>query len=196
MIGLIAAATALGAELGVVIELHAVEGSGREAERAAGRRAMAAALARAGAPPPVEGHETDGRPLWPHGWTGSVAHRAGRAVVAVTTADRMVGVDVERAAALPLDDAVVVLDQRERGAATSAAMATVIWSAKESAFKAWSTAAGGLTGVDPVDIHIDVDGQRIRASASGGLAGHPPLAGAIVDVDDVILTVLVGVTRC
>ena len=171
------AVAALGTALGVVIEVEAVAGSGAEADRAAGRRAMAAALSRAGAPRPVEGHEPDGRPRWPAGWSGSVAHGAGWAVAAVTSADRMVGVDVERAGALALEDAVLVLDERERevasAAADPAAMATVLWSAKESAFKAWSTAAGGLAGVDPVDIHIDIAGvadPRLGIRRTGGSA--------------------------
>ena len=190
------AVAALGTRLGVVIEVEPVTGSGTEADRAAGRRAMATALSRAGAPRPVEGHEPDGRPRWPAGWSGSVAHGAGWAVAAVTRTGRPVGVDVERAGALALEDAVLVLDERERAAAAAApdaaAMATVLWSAKESAFKAWSTAAGGLAGVDPVDIHIDVTATQLRATASGGLAGQPSLAGAAIEAGGVIVTVLVG----
>jgi len=190
------AVAALGTALGVVIEAEAITGTGPSADRAAGRRAKAAALARAGGPPPVEGHEPDGRPRWPAGWSGSVAHGAGWAVVAVIRADRTVGVDVERAGALGLEDAALVLDEREREVAAAAPdpaeMATVIWSAKESAFKAWSSAAGGLAGVDPVDIHIEVDGARLRATATGGLRGQPVLDGARIDAGGVVVTLLVG----
>jgi 4'-phosphopantetheinyl transferase EntD len=199
-------ATALGVRHGVTIGLAEIVGDGRTAERAAGRAAARTAFDRAGAPGlGVLGNAPDGRPRWPRGWAGSISHGAGVAVAAVGRRDRAVGIDVERSGALPVEDAEAVLAPTEMELATRAAepafVTTVIWSAKETAFKAWSGACGGLTGVNPVDILIDVDFRAgsVRARPGRGLIGHPAslglLKGGFAMVDEVLLTVMTGRTR-
>jgi 4'-phosphopantetheinyl transferase EntD len=84
-----------------------------------------------------------------------------------------VGVDLELLGALDLDDARVVLDRTELSEVTSSNLdPTILWSAKESAFKAWSHATGGdLDAVDPTDMHVSL-------TRGGGLdvTAHGPLA--------------------
>jgi 4'-phosphopantetheinyl transferase EntD len=142
-------------------------GTGRAADRRAATEAVAAALAASGADErTLLGHGTDGRPLWPTGWSGSISHGAGIAiaVAAPATAGRVgIGVDVESVCGLSVEDARVVLsaDEIARVAAGSPHDPTIVWSAKEAAFKAWSHAAGPLPPVDPVDIAVSVTHRRL-----------------------------------
>jgi 4'-phosphopantetheinyl transferase EntD len=159
-------------------------GRSRAADRAAGLAAAAESLRVAGCThAAVLGHAADGRPLWPPGFTGSIAHADGVAVAAAVaigaTAPAGVGVDVEHAGALPAADATAVLDADERRVVSRHGapddVATLLWSAKEAAFKAWSTATeGGLGDVDPVDIHVELDEARgaVRVVANGSLAAR------------------------
>jgi 4'-phosphopantetheinyl transferase EntD len=200
------AVTALGVRHCVTIGLAEIVGEGRGAERLAGRAAARTAFDRAGAAGlGVLGNAPDGRPQWPAGWAGSISHGAGVAVAAVGFRHRAVGIDVERSGALPLEDAVAVfapaeLEQAAR-AAHPAAVTTIIWSAKEAAFKAWSGACGGLTGVDPIDILIRADFRdgSLRARPGPGLNKRPErlghLVGGFAMVETVLLTVVTGRIR-
>ena len=174
------------ARMGIAIAFDVVDGEGRTADRAAGLRVAAVAMFEAtGARPEIAGHHPDGRPRWPDAATGSIAHAGGIALAAVracrsSTRSRVVGVDIEIAGALPATDAGLVLDATERAAVAADRrpdhLATMIWSAKEAAFKAWCEATdGGLGTVDPVDIHVEFgplrDGLRaVRVHANGSLA--------------------------
>ena len=140
-----------------------IEQPGRRADSAAADAAVAVAVAALGLDValPIARHD-DGRPAWPRGVTGSMAHAGHVAVAAVARGDAptdAVGIDVEVAGALPAIDAVAVLAPAEQAeVATHAApdeRATLVWAAKEAAYKAWSTGTGGaLVDVDPVEIHI------------------------------------------
>jgi len=169
-----AAVAGLGAALGVV----AVAGPGgrgdRRADRTAGLDVARRALRAAGGDGlGVVGHHDDGRPCWPDGWTGSIAHTDTCAVAAVSATHQppAIGIDVEHRRGLTLDEAELVLGPDELAVAAGSGdpsdIATLLWSAKEAAFKAWSTLAGGLTGVDPVDIRIDLgDGGANQNNAA------------------------------
>ena len=196
------AVSALGSEVGATIGAARVAGTERIAERTAGLDAARQAFDLAGATGlEVLGHEADGRARWPEGWTGSISHAGGVAVAAVTpTAERRgIGIDIEEVGALDPTDAELVLDPSERAAvaaaADPAALATLIWSAKEAAFKAWSNAGGGMAGIDPVEIHVEIDPASrlvsVHPSASLVLA-YPaavPMTGIFTTVD--ALSVLV-----
>jgi 4'-phosphopantetheinyl transferase EntD len=190
---------------GVALVFAEVREPGRAGDTAAGRRAASAALDRLDADAPglaggtIAGHTAgrgeigrhdDGRPAWPAGLTGSIAHAGGLAVAAVarpvrtaaadpvrSAGERAVGVDVEVAGALPAADAALVLDPGERAEVAQSPhpdrLATLLWSAKEAAYKAWHTATdGGLVGVDPVDIHVE-----LVHSGPAGRTDPPPAAG-------------------
>jgi 4'-phosphopantetheinyl transferase EntD len=207
--GLAEALDRLGRRLGVSVGLDAIRGAGRGAERDAGAGAAARALAGAGcAEPALLGHEDDGRPSWPAGFTGSIAHADGMAVAAASTraACHALGIDVERRAALPATDAVAVLDADENASvaahADPDALATLLWSAKEAAFKAWSTAtAGGLGRVDPVDVHVEIDetAGAVEVTARGALraATEPvgPVRGAFETTSGHLLVLVTAPSR-
>jgi 4'-phosphopantetheinyl transferase EntD len=177
----------------------AVDGCGREAERAAGRaaaRAVDAAVIR---------YAPDGqRPIHTKGRAGSIAHTATEAVAVGgdTACVRALGVDVELSAALAVDDARLVLGADEQSFvddhARPAWAATLLWSAKESAFKAWSHATDGRLGpVDPVDIEVTVDevAGTFRVDARGALGsvvrGLLPSPGYFAEADGRLLTLVV-----
>jgi 4'-phosphopantetheinyl transferase EntD len=179
-----------------------VLGPSRADERAAGRHAARLAFEKAGALElEVLGNHPDGRARWPVGWTGSISHDDEIAVAAVASVEShtAVGIDIERDGALAVRDAELVLIKDELAAARRRpapdSAVTLVWSAKESAFKAWSTALGGLSGVDPLEIRIDVDWaqQSLLATATGALAAGrpvPPLRGAFAVAGGHVITVL------
>jgi 4'-phosphopantetheinyl transferase EntD len=201
-----AAVAQLAARAGVTAALAPVDGPGRLAQRAAGAHAAATALTAAGcAGGTVRGHADDGRPLWPEPFTGSIAHTDDDAIAAICRQGpscTALGVDIELSGALGAADAQLVLDRRERevvGHGNRADWtATLIWSAKESAFKAWSTAtAGGLDTVDPADIHVELDEDArtftVEASGQLGKAVRPcgDVVGAYTEAEGRIVTMVV-----
>jgi 4'-phosphopantetheinyl transferase EntD len=199
---LAAALHALGDRLDVAVALTAVHGDGRAAERAASDATAIEALHAAGCDhAQAPGRADDGRPVWPAGYTGSIAH-AGRVCVAVAVpVERAaaVGIDIEVHAALAATDARLVMHATEQARIDTHpapdARATLTWSAKEAAFKAWSAATDGRLGVvDPVDIHVDADEPTgvLRVTAHGPLqavtAAIGPLRGAFVVADGYVIT--------
>jgi len=145
------------------------------------------------------GRAADGRPLWPPGTTGSISH-AGRVAIAVAgPAGRAIGVDLEIAGALPAVDAAEVLDDAEAAGIGldpwPDRLATRVWSAKEAAFKAWSTALGGLNDVDPRQIHVELV-PDVRVTATGSLADRTrsvgPLIGTSLERGSWVVSLVVG----
>jgi 4'-phosphopantetheinyl transferase EntD len=202
----------LGARLpaAVAVAAERVTDPGRDGERAAGRRAAQRALHAAGCDGErAIGRAPDGRPLWPAGFTGSVAHTRTSAVAAVAAVGGLagsdepdavaaLGIDIETSAALDPRDAALVLDDRERalvGAHRDPAwLATLLWSAKEAAFKAWSVQIGGLEGVDPLDIHVDVDERTGAVTVTGcgrlETTVPGPAVGHYAESDGLVLTLV------
>ena len=198
------ALAAVAARVGGNAASVSVDGGSRDAERAAGERATAVALAAAGSPDHrLAGRAADGCPRFPSGYAGSIAHAAGVAVAVVaprTPAHAAVGIDVEVSGALCVHDAELVLDPRERALVAAHPRpdwsATLLWSAKEAAFKAWSAATGGLGRVDPVDISVTVDEQAatVEVVATGPLRQVVDPFGAAVgaygEADGLLLTLV------
>jgi 4'-phosphopantetheinyl transferase EntD len=187
----------LASRAGVRGALVTVNGSGHEAQRAAGERAASLLGAT------LRGRGDDGRPLWDDEVVGSIAHTDDEAVAIVASSRTCVavGVDLERAAALPHTDARLVLDERECAALDDHAqpdwLATLVWSAKEAAFKAWSSATNGALGtVNPVDIHVDVDerAKTLTVDAAGTLGsvvkGLVPSRGFYAEAGGRVLTLV------
>ena len=127
----------------------------RRAEFALGRKASHEALIRAGAPATELVHSLqatpDRRPLWPLGWTGSISHsvdpasgaRVLEAIVAPTSKAIGLGIDWESLSRMQTAPALWnrVSDPEERivlcsHLASEEVQAAVIFSAKESLFKA------------------------------------------------------------
>lgn len=138
-----------------------------------------------------------GRPRWPAGIVGSIAHTSTLAVVGVAPNDGLaaVGVDLEVAGALEPADAAYVLSPHEQQLVDTHSspswLATALWCAKEAAFKAWcGWADDALDGTDPLDVAIAVQGMRFTAGGVGRLASLPSLDGQwSLSVGDLLLTV-------
>ena len=125
----------------------------RKREFLAGRAAAGEALGRLGMEQPgLPARAEDGRPLWPPGITGSISHsRQYCAAVAAYSCDfAAIGIDIEEGGRVDRAIAerlftVQELDFLERGAAKLPlpVARTVIFSAKESAYKAVYGLRGG-----------------------------------------------------
>lgn len=126
----------------------------RQCEFLAGRLCAAQALHNAGNHFSLLGRDPlTGRPQWPNGWHGSITHSHGQAAAVVAPADtwRGIGLDLERLIATQRAQRLrhAVLGETEQhwlkstNAENDARILTLIFSAKESLFKALNP----LTGV-------------------------------------------------
>jgi 4'-phosphopantetheinyl transferase EntD len=129
-----------------------------------------------------------GAPQWPPGIVGSITHCAGYRAAAVARADDIVtiGLDAEPDDALPdgVLGVVSLPDERVRLRDLAEAVSAICWdrvlfSAKESVYKAWFPLTRRWLGFDEADITIGVaDGTfRARLLVPGPMAGGRPLTG-------------------
>ncbi|MFI6165533.1 4'-phosphopantetheinyl transferase superfamily protein [Nocardia sp. NPDC051052] len=124
---------------GTWIEFHAVPWPHGPAQQfAAGRRAAAAALAAAGCADRVVHRESDGRPRFPDGFAGSIAHTDHLAVAVVARGAEAVGIDLENAEISPRVTEFVLREPERRALLAPAGAYTPreLFAAKEAAFKA------------------------------------------------------------
>ncbi|BFU44835.1 4'-phosphopantetheinyl transferase family protein [Krasilnikovia sp. MM14-A1004] len=149
---------------------HAV--AKRRTEFAAVRWCARAALARLGVAPEPILPGARGAPGWPAGIVGSMTHCAGyrAAVVARRGPVRTIGVDAEPAAALPdgVLDAIALPDEAAMVADLAAADPAVPWdrllfSAKESVYKAWFPVAGTFLEFHQARLSIDAAAGEFTA---------------------------------
>ena len=168
--------------------------------RACGR----AALARLGLPARAIPSGPRGEPLWPAGVVGSITHCDGFRACAVAWASDIasIGVDAEADAALPdglLAD-IALPEERERLAVLSRAHPGRHWdrllfSAKESVYKAWFPIAEKWLGFEDATVTIDPDEGTLSARLlvpgpafqGGELSGF---SGRWAVADGVILTAI------
>ena len=145
---------------------------GRRREFMTTRRCARVALGRLGVPagPILTGPNRE--PLWPGGIVGSLTHCTGyrAAVVARDTDLASVGIDAEPHAALPADVLRLVTSAGERDhlAGLAAADPAVHWdrllfSAKESVYKAWHPLTARWLGFDEAVLTIDPSEQTFTA---------------------------------
>jgi 4'-phosphopantetheinyl transferase EntD len=128
------------------------------------------ALARAGIQPaPIRPGPT-GAPLWPAGIVGSMTHCDGYRAAAVGRAGRFaaIGIDAEPHEVLPGGVLPRVAGESERTALTRLATVApelcwdrILFSVKESVYKAWWPATGRRLGFSDVDVELDVSGSFI-----------------------------------
>lgn len=165
-------------------ELAIVAGAStqRRREFATGRICAHRAVRMLGAEEAPILRRTDGAARWPAGVLGSITHCAGycSAAVAWTREIHAIGIDAEPHAAIDDDAFAAVSTAAERAAvrALRASIADLHWdcvtfSAKESAFKAWSSHAPLPFTMDEVSVAVDPSGW-FRACQPGG-------GGATVD---------------
>jgi 4'-phosphopantetheinyl transferase EntD len=126
------------------------------------------ALARAGVRPAPIMPGPSGSPLWPTGVVGSMTHCDGYRAAAVGRADTFaaIGIDAEPHEVLPAGVLRRVASESERTAlAGLAAVAPefcwdrMLFSAKESVYKAWFPATGRRLGFCDAEVDLDVSGR-------------------------------------
>ncbi|HEX9043290.1 MAG TPA: 4'-phosphopantetheinyl transferase superfamily protein [Trebonia sp.] len=157
----------------------------RRREFATGRHCARTALAALGVAPAPVLRGAKGAPLWPPGIVGSITHCAGYRAVAVARARDMlaIGVDAEPDEDLPhgVLNIVSLPGERERLRALAAAAPGTCWdrllfSAKESVYKAWFPLTGRWLGFEDADITVNADGTfDARLPADAADAGGFPL---------------------
>ncbi|MEU9802642.1 4'-phosphopantetheinyl transferase superfamily protein [Streptomyces sp. NPDC051000] len=184
---------------------------GRVREFATGRHCARQALARFGIPPGPILRDAHGAPLWPDRIKGSITHCCGyrAAAVAEESSVGAIGIDAEPHTALPpgvLGRISVPYEAegirgllRER---PGVRWDRLLFSAKESAYKAWQFPPPWLRGggdqqeLDFRDIVVSFDVARgafmARITAGGPAPTEPHLAGRwLAGVDLLVTTVVV-----
>jgi 4'-phosphopantetheinyl transferase EntD len=153
----------------------------RRAEFTAVRVLARQALAKAGFPPAAVVPGPSREPLWPDGVVGSMTHCDGYRGCAVARTDVIaaVGIDAEPHQALPDGVLPLVATESERAALAGLERAdrTIFWerilfSAKESVFKAWFPATGSWLGFQQAEVTIEPDGAfTARLGVPGPVVG-------------------------
>lgn len=141
---------------------NAVESRRREFITA--RRCAREALAKLGYPPAPIRSGPKREPQWPSGVVGSITHTSGlrAAAVALQSAVASIGVDAEQNCPLAdgIEEKITVADEVEMLAALACAFPATHWnrilfSAKESIYKAWYPLTGRWLGFE--DAHLIID---------------------------------------
>lgn len=169
----------------------------RQAEFAAGRRAARAAMAQLGAVPCAVPMGPDRAPRWPPGILGSISHGGGVCLSAVARIGRLaaLGIDIEPDEDLPADlwDEVLSPDEAawcHDGPAPGRA-ARLIFSAKESAYKAQYPLSRQLFGFDGMAVSVTADRLTVRFTrAAGPFRAGDMLGGRSVRARGLILTAI------
>lgn len=158
----------------------------RRREFITARRCAREALAKLGhAPVPI--HAGPKRePLWPAGVVGSITHTIGfrAAAVAAQSVLASIGIDTEQNAPLPagVEETITVSREPEMLAALSHSFPGIHWgrllfSAKESVYKAWYPLTGRWLGFEGARLTIDPMGTFAATLLVDGTRtdGEPPL---------------------
>jgi 4'-phosphopantetheinyl transferase EntD len=142
----------------------------RTREFAAGRSCARQALAALGVPavPILRGSRR--QPLWPEGVVGSITHCAGYCAAAAARRDRFlsIGLDAEPHAPLPEPIVKRVALPAEREWLHAQGQSPIAWdkvlfSAKESIYKAWFPLTGRWLGFEDASVSFDPDGGTFQA---------------------------------
>ena len=152
-----------------------------------GRSCAHAALAQLGGDLPVIGRRPDGAPHWPASFCGSITHTSGYAAALAARHDcfASLGLDAERVGGVTAKLWPKLFDAEECAMLAGLApepqlrAATILFSAKEASFKAWSPL--GATALTFRDIHIALREDGFDAiSPAGFLKGRFTLRGDLV----------------
>jgi 4'-phosphopantetheinyl transferase EntD len=160
----------------------------RRREFSTGRACAHAALVQLGLPPAPILRGPQGAPEWPDGVVGSITHCAGYRAAAVARAQDVlaVGVDAEPDETLPdgVLDRIAVADERAWLRETGGSVPGPNWdrllfSAKESVYKAWFPLTGRWLGFEEAVITIDpaAGAFAARLLVPGPVIGGQPLTG-------------------
>jgi 4'-phosphopantetheinyl transferase EntD len=172
----------------------------RRREFTTGRHCARLALTRLGHAPTAIPKGDRGAPRWPDGIVGSITHCDGYRAAAVARATDIatLGIDAEPNEPLPAGilDLVSLPQERARLAAIGAATPAIAWdrllfSAKESVYKAWAPLTGSWLDFDGADITIDPaagtfvarlldPGAEVVGDSRGELPGRFTAGGRLV----------------
>ncbi|GAA1767153.1 4'-phosphopantetheinyl transferase family protein [Luedemannella helvata] len=170
----------------------------RRQEYATARRCARAALAAYGFPsgPLLAGER--GQPLWPAGMVGSITHCPGYRAAAVGRATEVAGIGIDAEPHLPLRDGVLRLVALAPETARLTALAhdhpsvcwdRVLFSAKESIYKAWYPLTRRWLGCHDADVVFapatGTFSATIRADAPAGLT---TFTGRFATSDTLVVT--------
>jgi 4'-phosphopantetheinyl transferase EntD len=159
----------------------------RRREFVTGRRCAREALTKLGHPPAPIRPGPRREPCWPGGTVGSITHCAGYRAAAVARAADLatIGIDAEPHAPLPTGvlDAVVAPGDGDRLTALAVTRPRFCWdrlmfSAKESVFKAWYPLTGRWLGFEEATLTLEPDSGTFTARLlvpGGRLDGGPEL---------------------
>ena len=174
----------------------------RRHEHAAGRHCAGVALARLGRPAATVGRGPSREPLWPRGVVGSITHCDGYCAAAVARRSEVaaIGIDAEPNESLPHEVPAVVLVPEEyvwierlRRSQPAVSWDRLVFSAKESIFKAWYPSAQRWLGFEDAVVTVDpehaVFHARLRVPAPEPL--HQDLTGRWLVRDGLVLTAVV-----
>ncbi|WP_084546820.1 4'-phosphopantetheinyl transferase family protein [Glycomyces arizonensis] len=137
----------------------------RRLEFTTGRRCGRLALARLGVPDIAIPSGAHGEPLWPDGIVGSITHCRGYRAAAAARRGRIqgIGIDAEEHRPLPpeLVETVLLPEERAHVRRLGAGVhwETLIFSAKESLYKAWFPLTGRWLGFHDARIGPEHDGK-------------------------------------
>jgi 4'-phosphopantetheinyl transferase EntD len=177
----------------------------RRTEFATARACARAALSRLGEPPAPIIPGLRGAPQWPQGVAGSITHCAGyRAAAVARTRDVVtLGLDAEPDETLPHGVLDMIASVKERALLAGLAVTApgvcwdrLLFSAKESVYKAWFPIAQSWLDFDQADISIDPQGGTFlaRLLVPGPLVDGSPLtslAGRWLAARNLVLTAIV-----
>jgi 4'-phosphopantetheinyl transferase EntD len=161
----------------------------RRREFATARACARTALVRLGLPPAAVLPGPRGAPRWPEGVAGSITHCAGyrAAAVGLTRDVVSLGVDAEPNEALPgpaMLELIALREERVRLGELAARMPGTSWdrllfSAKESVYKAWFPLAQRWLGFESANVVIDPHAGTftVRLLVRGPLVNGVPLTG-------------------
>ena len=186
---------------GLFAEEEALVAGSTEARRrefAAARACARQALAALGLPeaPILRGAKRE--PLWPQGVVGSITHCRGYRAAAVARAAVFLtlGIDAEIAEALPEGVERYVLGDEERvwlsRAPGGVPWGRVMFSAKESVYKAWFPLTGRWLGFDDAIVRIDPGAGAFTAEllADADLPGLSRFSGRFLVEDGLVATAI------
>ena len=159
----------------------------RQQEFATGRVCAREVLARAGIVGFPLLRNDDRTPVWPEGIVGSISHTREACVVAVARRRDVLGIglDVEEEESLEPDLWPIVCTGTElqwlanRASSERGRLAKAIFSAKECTYKCLYPVIGIPLEFDDVEIDLDLESRRFRATLAASARVHPLVSNAL-----------------
>ncbi|MFI8423311.1 4'-phosphopantetheinyl transferase [Streptomyces sp. NPDC085479] len=156
---------------------------GRRREFATTRACARAALARLGEVPGPIRRGPRGAPVWPASTVGSMTHCAGYRAAVVARSDAVLSVGLDAEPNLPIGDGPLerVTSRQERlhlaelmDTEPDVCWDRLVFSAKESVYKAWHPLTGGWLGFEDVTVSFDGPARSFTAALNRPAAPAGP----------------------